>query len=234
MAQKNGEVCFENGRCVYYTAVGDDLTSIAQKTGVDANVIKKLNSDILKQRRIKNGSVIFLPGNVSDPIAANAANLTKLAVEAKNKPSMVKITSNTESKSTSSKSGGTQSKKSSSDKEAEKKRQNELKIQQYKENIKNAQEDYDSATNEENEKFSQKSAALDSSYKDNSLELESDMAKQKISESSIAENETKKLITDYENSKKQLSNDLEDKIEKLKNKLQRKIESENNKINLLS
>lgn len=115
-------------------------------------------------------------------------------------------------------------------KEAEAERKKQLKAAGYREEIRQAEEDYQTGTASAQTLLNENQRNLANRLFQNRMRLKSDLAAQKISDSSIADQEHQKLSEAYRQDQESLSRDYGEKVEKLKTALQRKKDSSERKI----
>ncbi|MBR2860842.1 MAG: hypothetical protein IKB86_03300 [Clostridia bacterium] len=108
-----------------------------------------------------------------------------------------------------------------------------IKKNHYDDNIKTHQQEYDNNVASAKKEHSEKVESLNEKNKQDTINLEGDMAKRKLSFSSIAKNEMNALKASKEKNKASLDKDLDTKLKKLKFTLNKKVMGENQKKDLL-
>ena len=115
-------------------------------------------------------------------------------------------------------------------KEAEAERKKQLKAAGYREEIRQAEEDFQTGTASAQTKLNDEQRNLANRLFQNRMRLKSDLAAQMIEDSSIADREHQKLSEEYRQNQETLNRDYGDTVEKLKTALQRKKDSSERKI----
>ena len=120
-----------------------------------------------------------------------------------------------------------------SDSETKAKKNAAAKLKEYNANIRSAREDYNSGAEKAAEDYRANSKKIASALKNRSIALKSDLAAQKISSSSIAQNETDKVQAAFGAQQAENIRDYGEKMRTLKEKRDRTMEKQKNKISAL-
>ncbi len=225
----------KNGIRYYVAKGGETIADVSSATGIGKDVIKKQNPAVEYGKGLSRGAIIMLDfGNKTTEVKKKSPleGVIKTASTLKETVKEIKKEQDGKGKNDGSTSNNTSGKTSSgnSDSQTEKKKNIAEKLKEYSEKIKNAEYDYEEGAKSAERKYGDSINKLKDTLHSRYNGIKNSMASQKISESSIAENERAKAQKDYGTSVKEKSDELNEKLNALKTKKERTVSAQKEKI----
>ncbi len=213
-----------NSTKFYVTSDGETFDTISKKFGISVEELERLNPLYSRKSRFASGdSVVLSLNDTKLSIGAGAAlSATKAGETAKTAIKQMLADSKAQEKA-----------EKAAQQAAQKAKNDAAKKEQYKADIKAAEDNYALDAASAQNDYARKLQQLAGSVRDSRAKLESDLAKQKITESSIAVTENNKLNASTTFSKEAIDADYNEKIKKLTAKLQQTKETKQRKLNAL-
>ncbi len=217
-----GQIVKRRSTSFYVSGGGETFDSISKRLGIPVDELMRLNPTRAPKTRFAAGDSIIISLNDGDGKAS-----TGVALGLKNAAQTGK---NAINKSTSDETAADEK---TAQKAAQQAKVVAEKKAQYRSEIKAAEENHALDVASAQSAYERNIGKLATTLKESRAKLESDLAKQKISDSSIAGHENAKLIANAESAKSALDTEYSEKIKKLAAKLKQTKEAKQQKIDAL-
>lgn len=212
----------KNGTRYYVAKGGETVADVSSATGVAKDTIKKQNPAVEYGKALARGAIVMLNLGENQETKSKFSGVINLASTLKEKAEEIKDAKEKDTKT--SKISNT----------SEKKKNIAEKLKEYSDKIKNAEYDYEFNTDVAQRKYSDSINKLKDTLKSRYSGIKTDMASQKISQSSIAENERNKAQKEFNTSSNEKTNELNEKLSALKTKKDRTVATQKEKIKNLN